>query len=66
MVDGDDVRAELLGELAVINELLADRGVPAVVSSRLAEVFPTSDLPRLVAFARKQYLGVLYQLGGTV
>jgi hypothetical protein len=65
MVDGDDGRARLLEELAVVNAELSRLGVPAKVPVEVAEIYPTADLVTLVAAARRQWLTVLYQLGGT-
>jgi hypothetical protein len=64
-VVADDERDRLLGELDTINTALAGLGVAARVSGAVAALCENGELTRLVVVARRQWLDVLYQLGGT-
>jgi hypothetical protein len=65
-VVADDERDRLLGELDTINTALAGLGVAARVNAAVAALCDRDeDVARLVALARRQWLDVLYQLGGT-
>jgi hypothetical protein len=65
-VVADDERDRLLGELDTINTALAGLGVAARVSAAVAALCDRDeDVARLVGLARRQWLDVLYQLGGT-
>ena len=62
----DDERDRLLGELDTINAALAGLGVAARVNAAVAALCDRDeDVARLVSLARRQWLDVLYQLGGT-
>ena len=62
----DDERDRLLGELDTINTALAGLGVAARVNAAVAALCDRDeDVARLVSLARRQWLDVLYQLGGT-
>ena len=61
----DDERDRLLGELDEINTALAGLGVAARVNAAVAVLCSDGELTRLVGLARRQWLDVLYQLGGT-
>jgi hypothetical protein len=58
-------RLALMEELGLINVELARLGVPARVTVLVADLYPTEQLPDLIAAARQHFLVVLYQLGGT-
>jgi hypothetical protein len=58
-------RVALFADLRLINAAIARMGVACRVSAEAAGLYPTDELPALVAAARHQYLDVLYQLGGT-
>jgi hypothetical protein len=62
--DDDCRRAELFNDLSIINGAIEALDVPCRVSLKAARLYPTADLPALVAAAHRQYLDVLYQLGG--
>jgi hypothetical protein len=61
-----DDRERLLGELETINAAITVMGVTARAAMDVAALCPLDELVRMVVAARRQYLDVLYQLGGTV
>jgi len=61
----DARRVELMRDLRKINAGLARLGLPARVPTKTARVCSTDELEVLVAGARRHWLMVVYQLGGT-
>jgi len=58
-------RAELMRELRRINAALARLDVPARVPTKMVRRYSTEELEVVVAGARRHWLMVVYQLGGT-
>lgn len=59
-------RQQLLDEVKVYNEELANLGVPTRLPMLLALTFTTGELRLAVAGLRRHYLASLRQLGGSV